>query len=423
MQADDSGRSRGGAGRLTLLLFLVGACFVLPAWGSLPASSHVLGDPEDRLLVELGEALTAARSRALDRSFELFPPRVRALLAEELGVSGAVLSVDREFYAGGRFDPSSLSGFRTSVNEAVTVKGVRGTVGGWCGLLLQGLWTDPVTGLSYARNRWYDARLGAFLSEDPMGDVDSPTLYQFGMNSPFKYSDPMGLESGRFERPKPTSVYFPDKAAIRREVAAMREECGLECNPVGQVQARVEQFGDTAAEQGHIKTGAAVYTFAEGMPADEGELVLEMYIGVATAAITPAMSQVLKRIPIPRFLKKRIGRERNIGAAFGEADSSKYRRTFLDANPELEGDVVVHHAVEQQTLKRYPGVVAESEIHSLENLRGVPNEVNSDVHLSKIRKEWNRFYRQNPKPTKQQLLEKATEIDKGYGDQFVPPVD
>ncbi|MCP4897523.1 MAG: hypothetical protein GY906_11175, partial [bacterium] len=25
-------------------------------------------------------------------------------------------------------------------------------------LLFQGLWTDPVTGLSYARNRWYDAR-------------------------------------------------------------------------------------------------------------------------------------------------------------------------------------------------------------------------------------------------------------------------
>ncbi|MCD4749022.1 MAG: hypothetical protein K8R59_06585 [Thermoanaerobaculales bacterium] len=41
----------------------------------------------------------------------------------------------------------------------------------------QGLWTDPTTGLSYARNRWYDARTASWLSEDPMGAVDSPNLY------------------------------------------------------------------------------------------------------------------------------------------------------------------------------------------------------------------------------------------------------
>jgi len=48
--------------------------------------------------------------------------------------------------------------------------------------------------------------------------------------------------------------------------------------------------------------------------------------------------------------------------------------------------------------------------------------VNADVHLSKIRKEWNRFYRETPNPTKEQLLTKATEIDRKYGAQFTPPV-
>ena len=38
----------------------------------------------------------------------------------------------------------------------------------------QGLWTDPVTGLAYARARWYDARNASWLSEDPAGAVDSP---------------------------------------------------------------------------------------------------------------------------------------------------------------------------------------------------------------------------------------------------------
>lgn len=108
------------------------------------------------------------------------------------------------------------------------------------------------------------------------------------------------------------------------------------------------------------------------------------------------------------------------GAAFGKATSTNYRAAFYAAHPELKGKVVVHHAIEQQALTRYPGVVSEAEIHSLENLRGIPNEINSDVHLSQIRREWNKFYRQNPASTKQQLLQQATEIDEKFGSQFRP---
>jgi len=57
----------------------------------------------------------------------------------------------------------------------------------------QGLWTDPVSGLSYARNRWYDARTASWLSEDPMGAVDSPNLYAFVGWGPQAGTDPMGL--------------------------------------------------------------------------------------------------------------------------------------------------------------------------------------------------------------------------------------
>jgi hypothetical protein len=84
--------------------------------------------------------------------------------------------------------------------------------------------------------------------------------------------------------------------------------------------------------------------------------------------------------------------------------------------------VIVHHAVEQQALTRYPGTVSAAEIHSLENLRGISKETNVELHLSQIRREWNQFYRQHPNATKEQLLRKATEIDKKYGNQFIPPV-
>jgi len=108
------------------------------------------------------------------------------------------------------------------------------------------------------------------------------------------------------------------------------------------------------------------------------------------------------------------------GAAFGHATSGNYRATFFSVSPELEGQVVVHHAVERQTLTKYPGLVSKAEIHSLENLRGIPKENNPEVHLSQIRREWNRFYRENPAPTKDQLLQKATEIDAKFGHRFRP---
>lgn len=61
--------------------------------------------------------------------------------------------------------------------------------------LFQGLWTDPVTGLSYARNRWYDARTASWLSNDPAGAFDSENLYSFVGWQPSDATDPLGLFS------------------------------------------------------------------------------------------------------------------------------------------------------------------------------------------------------------------------------------
>jgi RHS repeat-associated protein len=62
----------------------------------------------------------------------------------------------------------------------------------WGGVLFQGLWHDPVTGLAYARNRWYDPRTAHWLSPDPMGPVDSPNLYAFVGWRPHMARDPNG---------------------------------------------------------------------------------------------------------------------------------------------------------------------------------------------------------------------------------------
>lgn len=113
-------------------------------------------------------------------------------------------------------------------------------------------------------------------------------------------------------------------------------------------------------------------------------------------------------------------------ASFGEASTTNYRKTFFDAYPDLEGEVVVHHAVEQRVLKVYPELVTPSQMHSLENLRGIPRSINSELHLSELRVLWNQFYKQFPlgtQPSVDQLLDYATSIDQQLGHQFLPPVE
>ncbi|OZH52258.1 hypothetical protein AFK68_25555 [Hydrocoleum sp. CS-953] len=54
---------------------------------------------------------------------------------------------------------------------------------------------------------------------------------------------------------------------------------------------------------------------------------------------------------------------------------------------------VIHHSIEQQVLKKYPGLFSKTEINAGSRLRPILKGVfNSEVHLSKIRKLWNNFY-------------------------------
>ena len=103
----------------------------------------------------------------------------------------------------------------------------------------------------------------------------------------------------------------------------------------------------------------------------------------------------------------------------------EYKKVFFEQNPELEGKVVVHHSIEQQVLKRYPGLFPAEEINAYDMLRGIPKDINSKVHLSDIRIEWNNFYKKVDAGeialTKENFLNKALEIDKLFGSQFQPP--
>lgn len=74
---------------------------------------------------------------------------------------------------------------------------------------------DRESGLYYYRARYYDPVAGRFVSRDPIGQVDSVNLYQYGKNNPVRYLDPTGLNS----KPAISGSYPKDELEQLRKTA------------------------------------------------------------------------------------------------------------------------------------------------------------------------------------------------------------
>ena len=127
---------------------------------------------------------------------------------------------------------------------------------------------DPETGLIYMRNRYYDPELGRFLTADPLGYIDGPSMYHYGANDPLNNGDPLGLESMRnFLTPA-------DRAQIEAANERLAALCAvdpldLKCQNLI-AQALILRFGDEAnADRARILeaigTGHNSVLFANGI--------------------------------------------------------------------------------------------------------------------------------------------------------------
>ncbi|MGG7536633.1 RHS repeat-associated core domain-containing protein [Rhizobium sp. 12,4] len=268
---------------------------------------------------------------------------------------------------------------------------------------------DAETGLMYLNARYYDPAFGRFISPDdwdPTKEGVGTNRYSYSENDPVNKSDP----NGHFIEDGDNPHNMPAWAESTKNDAFQSFDHGDITRQ--QLNSTID-FVNTELVQDAMERRWAKGDVS-GLPAGEAVNVFATISGAGGAGLGLIASGSVKGGP--------SGAAESVRARFGVATSNDYRSTFFAANPTLEGKVVVHHAVEQQAMKRYPGVISEAEIHSLENLRGIPKTTNSDLHLSQIRREWNQFYRENANPTQQQLLNKATEIDSKYGAQFNPPV-
>ncbi len=60
----------------------------------------------------------------------------------------------------------------------------------------KGAFLEVSTGLYYLRNRWYDPKVGRFISEDPSGLAGGSNAYAFALGDPVDMRDPRGLNGG-----------------------------------------------------------------------------------------------------------------------------------------------------------------------------------------------------------------------------------
>ena len=112
-----------------------------------------------------------------------------------------------------------------------------------------GLEHDPETGLVYVRNRHFDPELGRFISQDPLGYIDGPSLYQFALNNPVNFADPTGRTvQYNWHHILPTAVF--DFSGGNPPVIA---ELGLRLDPAVDIDS--SEFGRVMTRNQHMGGG------------------------------------------------------------------------------------------------------------------------------------------------------------------------
>lgn len=98
--------------------------------------------------------------------------------------------------------------------------------------------------------------------------------------------------------------------------------------------------------------------------------------------------------------------------------NANFKNKFSDVSDQI-GEV--HHAVPRWVQTRYAHLgITNNQLHSLENLRGIPN--NNSLDHTTITNYWEAFYNSNQNANLGEVMDFVKFIDDEFGHLFVPPV-
>jgi len=164
--------------------------------------------------------------------------------------------------------------------------------------------SDPATGLFYARARWYSPETGAFLSGDPLGYRDSSNLYAFAGGDPVNGRDPSGQCLGLDKDELPCSYYarkLPDfllqsmgvdktpRTGIKKLDSAMRKATEAPLRLSVMPLASVLSTGDSSGEYLYRLERSTFHGERPVNPANTDDLLLTLGVtGDMATLVSPA---------------------------------------------------------------------------------------------------------------------------------------
>ena len=129
-------------------------------------------------------------------------------------VEGGVVSFVRSDHIGRPVFATDSSGVKVWTAAYLPFGGVRVTTGTPPTARFPGQWFQSETGLHQNWMRDYDPTTGRYMQADPLGLVDGANVYGYARQSPGRYVDPRGEESGGMSFPSPIpGVFIPGTQA------------------------------------------------------------------------------------------------------------------------------------------------------------------------------------------------------------------
>jgi RHS repeat-associated protein len=290
---------------------------------------------------------------------------------------------------------------------------------------------EPMTGLVYARARWYDPGTGSFLSPDPLGYRDSSNLYAFAGGDPVNRRDPTGESYWVNRSNEIISILWKkrlpgwdnERSQLLAELRDLQEHKyetdpnapenpGLFAKAVG-AGKRWLGLGDELEERykEKLRTGYPSHDRSDVPPEiaevygteDRGaKLQRDTFEDIGGKGVNYGTQAAQGGVESAAIA----------GAGFatrGLLKSTQHVDIFLKANPRFRkwvgtGQMHVHHRIPQVYFR--DGVFTH-DMNSLTNLYALPK----GVHEQMVTPAWNKFRKQNPHATRAEVMKFAIQID------------